>query len=163
MKFFLGISLALLLVCNVSGQNVGLSKSAAGIEQISLARDDGKGKAGEITDKFLTTDAPIHFMIQLDSFESVTLKMNVIAVKAAGLKPETKSVNVQYTTDGNQSQVNFTASPGGKWAAGSYRADFFINNVFAQSMPFEIEKSPNVITAKPAAKNFVPQRRTRKN
>lgn len=164
MKLVLVISLCLFLGSSVTGQTASAVQTAVGIESISLARDDGAGKAGEMTEKFLTTDTPIHFLIRLDSTAPVTVRMNLVAVKAAGLKPETRSINVSYTTDGTQNQVNFDASPDGVWAAGSYRADIFTNGVFAESLAFEIEQSPNAARTKPTptTENFAPRKRTRK-
>ena len=166
MKLVLIISLCLFLGLNVAGQYADSEKKLAnGIESISLARDDGKGNIGQTTTKFFTTDKPIHFLINLDSLAPVTVKMNLIAVKAVGLKPETKSVNVSYTTDGKQNQVNFNASPNGVWAAGSYRADVFVNGKLAESRVFDIEKSPNEIAPpKPLpTKTFAPRKKARKN
>ena len=165
MKFFTIIFCGLLLSLSVAAQIGGAKQNTAvGVSEITLARDDGAGGIGELTEKFSTGDTPIHISIQLDSTASVTVRMNLVAVKAAGLKPETKSVAVKYTTDGTQNQVNFTASPSGAWAAGSYRADVYINDVLADSRAFEIEKSsvetaPKIVPAK----NFVPRRRSRKN
>ena len=112
------------------------------IEEITMARDDGNGKAGETTDQFLTTDNPIYCIVQLDSLKSTTVKMFLVAVKADGLKPETKSISVSYTTNGKQNRVNFNASPDGVWAAGDYRIDLFIDGEFARSHSFEIKNSP---------------------
>lgn len=166
MKFVLAILFCLLFVSTVCGQiGEGDNKPVVGIAEISLARDDGKGNVGEITNNFATTDTSIHFLIQLDSVESVTVKMNLIAVKAVGLKPETRSVNVSYTTDGTQNQVNFDASPNGVWAAGNYRADIYINGKLAGSRTFEIEKSPTEPVPKKnlPAKTFAPNKKPRKN
>lgn len=166
MKFIFSIALCLFLGWNASGQiTADYKRTAAGIKEISLAKDDGKGNIGEITGSFLTTDTPIHFIIQLDSMESVTVKMNLIAVKAVGMKPETKSIDVSFTTNGKQSQVNFDASPSGLWAAGNYRADIFLNGKLAESCSFDIEKSPNEPEPKKSvpAKNFAPRKKTRKN
>ncbi len=165
MKFILITSLCFFLGSSVCGQIAGGEKASVNITEISLAKDDGKGSVGEIAESFFTTDTPIHFLIRLDSVESITVKMNLVAVKAAGLKPETKSVNVSYTTDGSQNQVNFDASPGGVWAAGKYRADIYINNKLIESRAFDIEKSPSQIEPpKPLpTKTFAPRRKTRKN
>ena len=168
MKIFLSISLGLLFGLNAFAQSVGTDKnSAVTIEQITLARDDGKGKAGDAAEKFLTTDIPIHCFIQLSSDQATTVKLILVAVKAVGLKPETKSVSVSYTTDGEQNQVNFNASPKGVWAAGIYRADIYIDGKLAESRTFEIEKSlKKPDDMKPAApKSFAPRlnKKQRKN
>ncbi len=159
MKYILLIAL-----CLFSGWNAA-AQTAVGIKEISLAKDDGKGGIGEITEKFLTTDVPIYFIIQLDSLDPVTVKMNLIAVKAAGMKPESKGIDVSFTTNGKQDRINFNASPSGVWAAGNYRADIFINGKLAESRTFDIEKSPNEPEPKKTvpAKNFAPRKKPRKN
>ena len=166
MKLVLIISLCLFLGFDVFAQTNETVKS--GVAEIALARSDGKGGVGEATDKFTATDVPIFCLITLDSEKSVVVKMNFVAVKAAGTKPETKVVVVNYTTNGKHNQVTFDASPNGVWAAGSYRADIYIDGKLAKSRPFEIEKSPNAIEKKTSApkKPSVPRKpikRSRKN
>ena len=137
----------LLLLCgflslNVNGQpesNEPLQQ--VGIEEIFLARDDGKGKAGELVTDFRTTDIPIHCTVQLDSVKPVTVKMNFVAVKVPGVKAETRVVSVSYKTNGNQSRVNFSGSPEGVWTAGYYRIDIFIDGKAGGNKSFEIKKS----------------------
>ena len=55
-----------------------------GVETVSLARDDGAGKPGDVVEGFLTNDVPIHCLIELTSRKALTVKMNLVAVKAAG-------------------------------------------------------------------------------
>jgi len=163
MKVVLVIFCCLLFGFNAPAQTE-IENAEAVIETVSLARDDGSGKAGETTDVFLTTDRPIHCFIQLSSIKPATVKLILVAVKAAGMPPETKSISVSYKTNGNQDQVNFNASPEGIWAAGSYRADIFINGKLAKSHGFEIEKSPKVAEqVKPSPpKSFVSRKNTAK-
>jgi hypothetical protein len=68
------------------------------VSEIYLAKDDGTGKAGEAATAFETTDVPIHCVVQLDSAESVTVKMQLVAVNVPGVKPGTKVVATSYTT-----------------------------------------------------------------
>jgi hypothetical protein len=139
------------------------------IEEIFLARDDGTGKAGETVTSFNTTDIPIHCAVQLDSVKAVTVKMNFVAVKVAGVRPETRVVTISYKTNGKQDRVNFAGSPADFWTAGDYRIDIFIDGKIGGSKSFEIKKaSPKVkaenftqhpkITPKPK-----PRQRTRRN
>lgn len=165
MKIIPVLFLCLLFSLNAFAQTDEFDKNAAAtVEEIVLARDDGSGQAGDKTDKFLTTDVPIHCFIQLSSLKPTTVKLILVAVKAVGLKPETKSVSVSYTTNGAQNQVNFNASPDKVWAAGSYRADVFINGKLTRSQTFEIAKSANEIEKVPAAapKSFAPRRAVKK-
>lgn len=130
--------ICLLFCINISAQtDLGVQ-----VEEIYLARDNGKGKAGEIVESFLTNDIPIHCIVQLDSMKPVTVKMIFVATNVTGVKPETKVIAVNYTTNGSQTQVNFTGKPEKNWFAGNYRIDIFINDKSAKSLDFEIKKSP---------------------
>jgi len=165
MKVVLAISLCLFFSLNAFSQSEqNGNRSEFIVEEISMARDDGNGNPGETTDKFITTDRPIYCIIQLDLDKPAIVKMNLVAVKANGLKPETKIIVVSYTTKENQNRVNFTASPDGVWAAGKYRVDIFVNGKLAGSQTFTIENSPKEIKQeKPTApKSFVPRKNTKK-
>ena len=165
MKITLITFLCLFFGLNAFAQSENFDKpSEVTVEEISLARDDGDGNVGEATVKFLVTDVPIHCFVQLSSLKPTTVKLIFVAVKAVGLKPETKSVSVSYTTNGEQNQVKFNASPIDVWAAGSYRADIYINGKLTKSQTFEIEKSPTeaekVLPVTP--KFFAPPRKSAK-
>lgn len=165
MKLVCTIFLCLFFAVSVFAQPETVEKpSPVGVEEIFLARDDGKGAAGAPTTKFTTTELPVYVFIQLDSGEPATVKMSLIAVKAAGLKPETKVVTVSYATKKNENQVNFTASPQNVWAAGSYRVDVFLDGKLAKSQTFEIEKSAQeAVREKPGApKTFAPRKPLKK-
>lgn len=120
-----------------------------GIEEIYLAKDDGSGKAGDVAESFTTTDIPIYCVVQLDSMNPTTVKMNFVAVEVPGVKPETKVVSVSYKTNGAQNRVSFTGKPDGVWVAGNYRIDVFLDDKLAQSKNFEITKPAGL----PAAAN----------
>lgn len=106
-----------------------------------LAKDDGKGKAGEQVGEFLTTDIPIHCVVLLDSMAKVTVKMNFVAVNVSGVKAETKVVTASYTTKAGQNRVFFTGRPDGRWTPGKYRVDLFIDGKAATNLAFEIKAS----------------------
>lgn len=163
MKLVLIVSLCLFLSFDVFAQ----TREAAeiGVAEITLARSDEKGGVGETTDKFNAADIPIFCLITLDSEKSVAVKMNLVAVKAAGLKPETKVVVVNYTTNGKHNQVTFDASPSGVWAAGNYRVDIYVNEKLARSRLFEIEKPPNAVERKMQLpkKPFAPRKPIKKS
>lgn len=127
------------------------------VEEISLARDDGNGKAGEEAEIFGTKDIPIHCLVQLNSTKSVTVKMNLVAVKVAGVKAETKVVTVSYKTNGNQNRVKFSGKPDGLWTAGMYRIDIFIDGKASGSKDFEIQKSAQEIEREKQEKQFPPK------
>jgi hypothetical protein len=117
------------------------------VEEVYLARDDGNGKPGEQADEFRTTDVPIHCVVLLDTASKVTVKMNFVAVKVAGVKPETKVVSASYTTTEKQNRVNFTGTPDGTWTPGRYRVDLFIDGKAAKSVEFDIKASTTNVAA----------------
>lgn len=146
----------LLLVCLLLSVNL-FAQDDVRVEDLYLARDDGKGKVGETTQNFFTNDIPIYCIVQLDSLKPVTVKMVFVAVKVTGVKPETKVITTKYKTNGEQSQVSFTGKPDKIWIAGNYRIDIFIEEKQAKSIEFEIQKSPQPVekekTVSPKPKN----------
>ena len=111
------------------------------VEDIYLTKDDGKGKIGEMSENFATTDVPIHCVVLLNTEVAATVKMIFVAVSVKGVKPESKVVSVSYKTDGTQNQVNFTGKPEGVWTAGTYRVDIYLDGKSAGNRVFEIEPS----------------------
>lgn len=163
MKFVLTIFLCLFSGSNAFAQSEESKiNSAIGVEEISLARGvDGV----DATDKFRTGDNPIFCFIQLDAEKPATVKMILVAVKAANIKPESKIVTVSYTTEANQNRVSFTASPnGGVWAAGDYRVDVYVGGKLAKSRTFVVEKSPQEIRKQKlsAPKSLAPRTNVKK-
>lgn len=141
MKFIQTILFCLFIVAGVYAQ--GDAPVVASIEEVYLAKDDGKGKAGEPVTEFVTTDVPIYCVVLLNTQKVVTVKINFVAVGVAGVKPETKVVTASYTTKERQNRVNFTGRPDGKWTPGKYRVDIFLDGEPATSVKFEIkEKTP---------------------
>ena len=156
MKIVLVGFLCLFFSLSILGQN----ETNFGITEITLFRDDGKGKAGEETLIFSTTDRPIHCSLELDSTESATIKMNMIAVNVPGLKFGKAVVSVSYKTNGEDDVVNFTASPRTVWAAGKYRFDIFIDGKLGASKEFEIKESS--LPKKGETKSFQAKTKTAK-
>lgn len=129
---------------------VSLSLSTA-VEDIYLARDDGEGKAGEVTSVFTPTDIPIHCIVVLTQPDPASVRMNFVAVKVNGVKPDSRVVSASYSTVQGQDRVFFTGKPHGKWTAGTYRIDVFVNDKLEKSLAFEVKGG-----ALPAASNFAP-------
>ncbi len=132
--------------------DIGSTPTTPAVEELYLAKDDGKGKAGEQVDEFRTTDVAIYCVILLDATTKVTVKMNFVAVNVTGVKADTKVVTASYTTKEGQNRVNFTGRPDDKWTPGKYRVDVFLDGKIAKNIEFEI-KGAGGITAT-AAKYF---------
>ena len=140
-----------LFVCctAVFAQESDPSTGKVTVSEIYLAKDDGTGQAGEPVTSFETTDVPIYCVVKLDSAESVTVKMQLVAVSVAGVKPGTKVVATTYTTKDLQERVNFSGRPQGQWVAGRYRVDIYIENVQVASREFAVQRATQ---AKPSNK-----------
>lgn len=112
-----------------------------GIEEVYLARDDGRGNVGEQVEGFSTNDVPIYCVVLLNANAKAVVKMNFVAVRVSGVKPETKVVTASYTTQAGQNRVNFTGRPERIWFPGTYRVDLFIDGRPAKNLEFEIKGS----------------------
>lgn len=144
MRFFL-----LFLLVGFSSLGVfGQTKPAVGIEDIYLAKDNGSGKAGDAATSFSTSDIPIYCVVQLDSTAPVTVKMNLVAENVPGVKAETKVVSTTYTTKGGENRVNFYGKPAGKWTAGRYRADIFIDGKVVKTLVFDIKSAASTVATR---------------
>ncbi|HQU93134.1 MAG TPA: hypothetical protein PLK77_12590 [Pyrinomonadaceae bacterium] len=151
---FAHISLFLIVLClGAVAQpprpvDAALSKA---VEDVYLARDDGEGKAGEVTSTFTPNDIPIHCIVVLAKPDPAAVRMNFVAVKVNGVKPESRVVSAAYATSQGQDRVFFTGKPHGKWTAGSYRIDVFVNDKLEKSIDFDVKGG-----VLPAASNFAP-------
>jgi hypothetical protein len=143
-------------VCSIGAYSQ--AKTEVGVDDVYLARDDGKGQAGEAAIVFRTTDIPIHCVVQLDSTTPATVKMNLVAENVAGVKADTKVVSTSYITKDGENRVNFSGKPLGKWAPGKYRAEIFVDGKLSKNLSFEI-KDP--ISATGGVGSFQPRKSTR--
>lgn len=164
MKIILSILVCLFFSLNLFAQTENTEEIL--VEEVTLWRIGIDNKPKEEVENFLTSDKTLFFRIQLNSVKPATVKMVLVAVNVPGIKAETKSVTVSYTTNGKQNIVNFRAQPEDVWTAGTYRADIFINGKIAAKKEFLIEKPANTSTTENTPQT-VPKlkttRRARKN
>ncbi len=165
MKFIYAILISLFVAAGVYAQ--GDQVPAPAVEEVYLAKDNGKGKAGDQVSEFSTSDIPIYCVVLLDTAAKVTVKMNFVAVNVSGVKTDTKVVTASYTTKDGQNRVNFSGRPDDKWTPGTYRVDIFLNGKIAKNVEFEIKsKGVNATAAKfvssPGPPKSTPPKRSRK-
>jgi hypothetical protein len=79
--------------------------------------------------------------VLLETTQKVTVKMNFVAVKVAGVKPDTKVVTASYITKEGQNRVNFSGTPEGRWTPGRYRVVIFLDGKAAKELEFDIKGS----------------------
>lgn len=135
------------------------------VKDVYLAKDDGAGKAGDVVESFTTGDIPIHCIVMLAKAGPVAVKMNLVAVKVGGVKPESRVVSSAYTTRQGQDRVFFTGRPDGRWTAGTYRIDVFVEGKKERSLTFEIRGAiiPSAATQFSPSKPKPKPRQTKKN
>ncbi|HEY2867182.1 MAG TPA: hypothetical protein VGJ02_08830 [Pyrinomonadaceae bacterium] len=131
---------------------------AVGVQDVYLAKDDGKGQPGNASTVFSPTDIPIYCVVQLDSASSVTVKMNLIAENVPGVKTDTKVVSTSYTTKNGENRVDFNGRPVGKWVAGLYRAEIYVDGKLSKNLSFNIKGSSADTSG--GIKAFQPPKRT---
>ena len=150
------IIILLLLFCigltAQSPEPVKVDPAPSVVEDLYLARDDGGGKAGDVTSTFSPADVPIHCIVVLSKSGPIAVKMNFVAVKVAGVKPESRVVSAAYTTRQGQDRVFFTGRPDGQWVAGTYRIDIFVDGKLEKGLAFEVKGDAVPISVS----NFVP-------
>ncbi len=132
------------------------------VAEAYLAPANKDGEAGEPAKAFVTTDIPIFCYIRLSAVQVAEVKLNLVAAKVAGVKPETQVVSTTYTTRDGEDRVFFTGRPQGKWVPGDYRADIFVGGVLIRSLEFNIGNpvgNPTTVTAIPKKPKSAPQRR----
>jgi len=141
MRFALVLALLTLLSITALAQEPVTSPTAplGKVEDVYLARDNGEGKAGDVVEVFTTADVRIHCVVMLTEFDPTPVKMLLVAVKVPGVKPESKVVTAAYMTKQGQDRVYFSGSPDGKWVAGTYRIDIFVEEKKERSVTFEIK------------------------
>lgn len=149
---FAQILLLIVAACVAAGGQEPAVPSGS-VEDVYLAKDDGEGKAGEVASIFSPRDIPIHCIVVLAKPDPTTVRMNFVAVKVNGVKPESKVVSASFATSQGQDRVFFTGKPHGQWTAGVYRIDVFVNDRLEKSLSFEVKGG-----AVPAASNFAPTR-----
>jgi hypothetical protein len=122
------------------GKSDSPASSGAGIrvEKIDLAKDDGKGDAGDVVSSFQSTDNPLHFVAHLSEFESGTkIKMVLTAIDAGGSKNE-KVGELEKTTTAFENVLDAHWEFPKAWPVGRYKIEAFVNEKLDKSLEFDI-------------------------
>ncbi len=146
---FLWIITAFLCLCGSGFSQESDDPARPIIAEVFLAKANTEGLAGEPAENFMVSDVPIFCVVRLHSSGVAAVKMDLVATKVPGVKPDTKVVSISYTTKSNEDRVNFSGKPHDIWTAGMYRVDIYVGEKKVRIIEFEIKSSPTE-TAKPA-------------
>jgi hypothetical protein len=108
---------------------------------LTLAREDADGNITENIDVFRPTDIPIYCYVDLNSTAPVTVKLNFIAVKVKGVRPNARVISISYATKNGEDNVTFTGKPEKVWIVGVYRVDILLDGKPTLSKSFEVQLS----------------------
>ena len=145
MKFIVAVFLCLLSTVGFAAQTGNNGYVETKKEQtkptLSMAKEDSEGNIVENINIFAPGDIPIYCYIDLNSTKSVTVKLNFVAVKVRGIRPNHKIIRASYKTKNDEDSVTFLGEPDKLWLVGEYRVDIFIDDKLAISKGFVVEKS----------------------
>jgi len=110
-----------------------------------LAFSNGEGGPGEESAEFKTTDNPIHCVVNLSATDPQTVKMNLVAVRVAGLREGSRIVSTSYTTKQGENIVQFSGGPAKVWFVGKYRAEIFVNDKLEKTLEFDVKGTAAVV------------------
>jgi hypothetical protein len=142
MKVLLAAFLCLLAGGAVFGQapDEGIGE-APRVAKFTLAKKEKNGTITEDPERFRTTDVPIICYVDLTTDKPTEVKLTIVAVKAVGLRPESKLLTVNYKTEDGENGATFTVRPEGKWAPGLYRAEVYLNGRQSDSVTYTVSDS----------------------
>ncbi|MFI5386369.1 MAG: hypothetical protein ACHQ50_09635, partial [Fimbriimonadales bacterium] len=98
------------------------------VTKIELAKDNGKGKPGQVVKGFSPTDSPLHCVIRLKPLSStVIFTGTLIAVNAAKVK-NFKIAATDLSATPGMDIVDFKFSLPRAWPVGNYKIELKANN-----------------------------------
>ena len=134
----LGLILFVVLACNLGKRSTNVSTdrsatedsaptSTGALEELHLAKDDGKGNPGDETSVFSPGDRSIHCVAKLaDAKAGTKVKFSWFVMNADGAKHE-KIKDIDYTTRALENIVHGNLSLPQDWPSGKYRVEVFVN------------------------------------
>ena len=151
----LALVLFVVLACNLGRRSTNLSTNKAAeaenvnatttststgvLEDVHMARDDGKGDPGEETSLFNANDRTIHCVIKLKDAQSGTkMKFSWYVVEADGTTNE-KIRDIDYTTRALENVVHGHLTAPRDWPIGKYKVEVYVNGNLENTVPYTVE------------------------
>lgn len=150
-----GLMLFVVLACNLGKKSTNQSANQAGesnnansnsastssgaLEDVHMARDDGKGDPGEETETFNANDRTIHCVTKLKDAQSGTkMKFSWFVVEAGDTRNE-KIRDIDYTTRALENVVHGHLTAPRDWPVGKYKVEVYVNGNLEQTVPYTVE------------------------
>ena len=138
MKIISIVSVCLLLTAGIFAQTAQEKDETSKLKKLSVAKVDADGNITENPEFFSVKDIPITTYVDLETDKPTMIRMEFIAVKAKGLRPNTKFFTARYKTKDGETGAVFTTKPKTLWAEGDYRVDIYLDTDLAGSREFKI-------------------------
>jgi hypothetical protein len=114
-------------------------KSDVDITSLNMARDDGKGSAGQSVDTFSPSDRTVYCVVHLSKLKAGTkVKFSWYAVDAGGMENKLLK-ELDYTTNTFENIVNAHLTLPQDWPTGDYRVDVSVNDAAPRSVEYTVE------------------------
>ena len=125
--------LPILLTLAISG-----AAAAQTVLKVDLAKDNGRGKPGQVVKSFAASDNPLHCVLHVKMLKgSMAFTGTLIAVNAGRVKDHTVATANVDTKPGTD-VVDFKFSLAKPWPAGSYKVDIKAGPKLLREIDFEI-------------------------
>ncbi|MCW5959842.1 MAG: hypothetical protein KIS76_06740 [Pyrinomonadaceae bacterium] len=132
------VFVCLIFALPAAAQNGNGENAPVGVEEITLAKDDGNGEMGDEQEEFMPTDVPIHCSVLLDSIKASSVRMEIVLLKPGSASSGSKIVTVNFKTNGQHDRINFTGRPEKHWKTGNYKVDIYIDGKLSKSKEFTV-------------------------
>jgi hypothetical protein len=147
--------LFVVLACNLGKRSTNLSTNKASeaenanassaststgvLEDVHMARDDGKGDPGEQTNTFNVKDRTIHCVTKLKDAQAGTkMKFSWYVVEAEGTSNE-KIRDIDYTTRALENVVHGHLTAPRDWPVGKYKVEVYVNGNLENTLTYTVE------------------------
>lgn len=146
MRFVLTVIVCLCASLSIAAQNekneFGGNLDETKVSKLTLAREDADGNIEENLEIFTPKDIPILVYVDLSSSKTTAVKLNFIAVKVKGVRPNSRIISASYKTKKGENAVTFSGKPEKNWLVGTYRIDISLDGKPSVSKEFQIEADP---------------------
>jgi hypothetical protein len=147
-----GLLFFVVLACSVgkknettnTGANSNSSHETSGnkaiyIEEIHMAKDDGKGEPGEKTDTFSPGDRTVHCVATLKEAKTGTqMKFSWWLVDAEGTQNK-RLKDIDYTTGALENVIHGHLTLPQDWPKGKYKVEVYVNGNLDKTAPYTVE------------------------